>query len=238
VGSGNAPTWIAADADVADAAAKVVMSKSFDNGLICGAEHNLVVDASVDEAFRAALEAAGAAVLDEAEAHRFLAAVVTDDGTGFRPEVMGQAASVVAGFLGIERPHPIEVIVVPAPADLASPITSEKMGAFLSLFPVGSDDEAVALCLALLRKMGTGHTAIVHTADPARATAFATAMPASRILVNSPGAHGVFGLTSGLEPSLTLGCGTFGGNSTTDNVTWRNLINVKRMAAYREPPAV
>jgi len=235
VGSGNAPAWIAADADPSAAAAKVVLSKSFDHGLICGAEHNLVVDATIRDAFVDALETSGAAVLDEAERTRFLAAALTDDGSGFRPQLIGQAAALLAAAVGVQRPYPIKLIIVPCDADLASPLTSEKMGPYLSLFTVDGDKEAIELSLALIHKMGSGHTAIVHTADDARAARFAAVMPASRILVNSPGSHGVFGITTGLEPSLTLGCGTFGGNSTTDNVTWRNLINTKRMAAYREP---
>jgi NADH dehydrogenase FAD-containing subunit/acyl-CoA reductase-like NAD-dependent aldehyde dehydrogenase len=238
VGSGNAPTWIAADADPEDAAAKVVASKSFDNGLICGAEHNLVVDADVRAPFVAALESSGAAVLDADESARFLAAAVTDDGRAYRPEVLGQSAALLADAVGIHRPYPIKLLVVPAEPDFASALTSEKIGPFLSLFTVAGDEAAVDLSQALIRKMGRGHTAIVHTADRERAASFASVMPVSRILVNSPGTQGVFGLTTGLDPSLTLGCGTFGGNSTTDNVTWRNLVNVKRMAEYRDPAAV
>jgi acyl-CoA reductase-like NAD-dependent aldehyde dehydrogenase len=235
VGPGNAPTWIAADAELDAAAAAIVASKSFDNGLICGAEHNLVVQASVVDRFCEALEAAGAAVLDDDETERFLAAAVADDGRSFRPELNGQGAQVVAGLLGIERDHPIRVLVVPCEPDLDHPMTSEKMAPFLSLFTVDDDAAALELCQALIGKMGTGHTAIVHTTDPARGQRFAEVMPASRILVNSPGSQGVCGLTTGLEPALTLGCGTFGGTSTTDNVTWRNLVNVKRLATYQEP---
>lgn len=235
VGPGNAPTWIAADADLEQAAQAVVVSKSFDNGLICGAEHNLVVDATVATAFSAALEAAGAAVLTPEEAARFRTAAVTEDGSGFRPELTGQAASLVAELLQITRSFPIRLLVVPAEPDLADPITSEKMGAFLSSFTVRGDDEALALSAALLTKMGTGHTAIVHTRDEDRAARFAQRMPASRVLINSPGSQGVCGLTTGLTPAFTLGCGTFGGTSTTDNITWTHLINIKRAATFRPP---
>jgi hypothetical protein len=83
--------------------------------------------------------------------------------------------------------------------------------------------------------MGSGHTSIIHSRDPKRLERFSALMPTSRILANSPGAHGVVGVTSGLLPSLTLGCGTFGGNSTTDNVSYHNLINVKRLAHFVQP---
>ncbi len=147
VGPANTPALVCADADVEATAEAVVISKAFDNGLVCGAEHNLVVEASVRDRFMAALERAGAAALGPAEAARFMAAVV-------RPAL-------------IER--------------------------------------------------------------------FVAEMPASRVLVNSPATHGVVGLTTGLNPSLTLGCGTFGGNSTTDNVTYSNLTNIKRLAYYYVP---
>jgi acetaldehyde dehydrogenase/alcohol dehydrogenase len=102
----------------------------------------------------------------------------------------------------------------------------------LSLFTAANDEEALSLCASLLEHAGTGHTAIIHTASSARADRYADAMPASRIIVNSPGAQGCCGMTTGLPPSMTLGCGTLGGNSTTDNVTYRQLLNIKRVAHH------
>src|SRR5690606_24930911 len=127
----------------------------------------------------------------------------------------GQAAETIASFLGISREGGIGLLVVPWEPDLSHPITSEKMSPFLSLFTVDGDDEALALSKALPDKMGTGHTAIIHSTDEGRIARFARTMPASRILVNAGGSTGVSGIASGLPPSLTLGCGTFGGNSTT-----------------------
>src|SRR5262249_35415902 len=92
------------------------------------------------------------------------------------------------------------------------------------------DGEAFAVCQALLANEGAGHTAIIHTADTSRIERFGREMPASRILVNAPGVHGTFGLGTGLELSMTLGCGTFGGTSTTDAVTYKHLVNIKRVA--------
>jgi acyl-CoA reductase-like NAD-dependent aldehyde dehydrogenase len=233
VGPGNAPCWICADADLEQAARAVVMSKSFDNGLICGAEHNLVVDASVRDRFAAALEQANAAVLSPEEIKRFVAAAIDPATQTFRPQMVGQAAQMLVGFAGIERPHPIDLIVVPWSWNgEKTPLAGEKMAPILSLLTVEGVDAGIAMCRKLLGYMGSGHTAIIHSRSQALIDRFATAMPASRILANSPGAHGVVGLTSGLSPSLTLGCGTFGGNSTTDNVSYRNLINVKRLAHF------
>lgn len=235
VGSGNAPAWVAADADLAQAAAAIVASKSFDNGLICGAEHNLVVDRAVRDGLVAALEQAGAAVLDADEGERFLKAALVEGGQGWRPEVFGQAAATLTQVVGITREHQIRLIVFETAPDLGSAVTAEKMSPFLSMFIVDGDDEAIDLSRRLLGKMGAGHTAIVHATSPARVARFGAEVPASRILVNGPGSQGVCGLTSGLKPSLTLGCGTFGGNSTTDNVTFENLRNVKRLAPFVEP---
>jgi acyl-CoA reductase-like NAD-dependent aldehyde dehydrogenase len=236
VGPGNAPCWIAPDADPDQAAQAVVLSKSFDNGLICGAEHNLVVDTEVRTRFIAALERAGAAVLDEAETRRFLAAAIDPGTLQFRGQMVGQSAELLAGFAQIKRSYPVKLIVVPATWNgEKTPLAGEKMEPVLSLFTTAGDDAAITFCQRLLAYMGSGHTAIIHTKDPARIARFAAAMPTSRILANSPGAHGVVGMTSGLIPSLTLGCGTFGGNSTTDNVSYRNLINVKRLAHFLAP---
>ena len=236
VGPGNAPCWVAPDADLATAASSIVMSKSFDNGVICGAEHNLVVDRSVRDDFVAQLESQGAAVLTPHEAEAFLALAVDPATNRFRGETVGQSAATIAGFTGISRPFEIKVIVVPATWDGEDdPLAGEKMTPVLSLFDVSGDDEAIAFSRRLLGFMGSGHTSIVHSADPDRIARFGAAMPTSRILANSPGAHGVFGVTTGLVPSLTLGCGTFGGNSTTDNVSFKNLRNVKRLARSLQP---
>ncbi len=116
-------------------------------------------------------------------------------------------------------------------------MTGEKLTPVLSLFDVGGDDEAIALSKQLLAKQGTGHTAIIHSSDPSRVERFSAEMPVSRIIVNTAGAQGVSGITTGLEPSFTLGCGTFGGNSTTDNVGFRNLQNIKRVAYPTPQPA-
>lgn len=233
VGPGNCPTYLAPDADIDAAARAIVESKPYDNGLICGAEQNLVVDAGVCAAFIAALERHGAAVLSEAEASRFVSRALTPDGRHFDRRIVGQSAQVIAQAAGLKRPYVIKLIVVPSPLDAIerqSALAGEKLAPVLSLFTVQSDDEALALCLRLLAFQGTGHTASIYTRSRQRAERFALQLPASRILVNSPAVQGICGMTTKLAPSFTLGCGTFGGNSTTDNVSYRNLQNVKRLA--------
>jgi acetaldehyde dehydrogenase/alcohol dehydrogenase len=151
---------------------------------------------------------------------------------------VGQSAASIAEFVGISRDYEIRLIVVPGEwSGEDTPMAGEKMTPILSLFTVDGDDGAIDLSRRLLAYMGGGHTAIVHSKDPARVAAFGAAMPTSRILANSPGSQGVVGVTTGLVPSLTLGCGTFGGNSTTDNVTFTHLRNVKRLAQFVPPDA-
>jgi acyl-CoA reductase-like NAD-dependent aldehyde dehydrogenase len=235
VGPGNAPALICADAELETAAASVVASKSFDYGLICGAEHNLVVLDAVYDRFVAALERHGAAVLDAAERGRFLATALDPHHATLREEVVGRSAASAAAVAGIERGYPIRLVVVTSDGvDPDDALSREKMAPILSLFRVPDIAAGLATSRALLEVDGRGHTAIIHTRDDALVQRFAAEMPVSRILVNSPGAHGVVGMTTGLVPSLTLGCGTYGRTSTTDNVTYTHTMNVKRIA-YHTP---
>ena len=105
------------------------------------------------------------------------------------------------------------------------------------MFAVRGEEEGFALCRRILAGQGAGHTAIIHSASIERVDRFGLAMPASRIIVNGPAVQGVSGVTSGLIPSYVLGCGTWGGNSTTDNVSYRNLQNIKRLARFLPPEA-
>jgi acyl-CoA reductase-like NAD-dependent aldehyde dehydrogenase len=231
VGPGNAPAWICADADAGEAARAIVSSKAFDNGLICGAEHNLVVDERVRRRFVEALEQEGAAVLASDEERRFVANAIDVESQSLRSGLIGRSPEVLAAAAGITRPYRIRLLVVPANRmQLDGWHAREKLAPLLSMFTVVSDDEGLNVCRTLLRVEGAGHTAIIHTTDRARVERFAVAMPAGRILVNVPGAQGCCGIATGLDCSMTLGCGTFGGNSTTDNVTYRHLLNIKRIA--------
>jgi acyl-CoA reductase-like NAD-dependent aldehyde dehydrogenase len=233
VGSGNAPTLICSDANLDLAAMSVVMSKSFDNGLICGSEHNLVVVDAIRQAFIAALEQQGAAVLSPDEISGFTAAAIDSTKNRLSGRIVGRSAAEIATKAGVQRPYPIKVIVVPSEGTTANnPLASEKMAPVLSLFTAAEVNAGMDMCQQLLAIDGAGHTAIIHSADPEIIQRFGALMPASRILVNSPGSQGVVGATTGLVPSFTLGCGTFGGTSTTDNVTYTHMLNIKRVAYY------
>jgi acyl-CoA reductase-like NAD-dependent aldehyde dehydrogenase len=231
VGPGNAPCVIASDADIDHAAQSIVKSKSFDNGVICGAEHNLVcVDRNYD-AFVAALERHGAAVLTPEETDQFVAKGLSTGVLGRR--IVAQDPDAIAAHVGVKRSYPIRLIVVPSTeVSEHNPMAREKTAPVLSLFRVAEDAAALAVSEQLLAIDGTGHTAMIHTKSKKLANEFASRMRASRILVNSPGTQGIMGACTGLTPSFTLGCGTYGGTSTTDNVSFQHLVNVKRIAWY------
>jgi acetaldehyde dehydrogenase / alcohol dehydrogenase len=231
VGAGNAPAWVCADADVEAAAQMVVASKAFDHGIICGSENNLVVDRPVRDSFIAALRGVGAAVLGATDADRVARTAFDDRDGRLRRTVLGQAATSIAAQAGIEVPAGTRLLVAPVPRDtVPGPWGKEKLAPLLSLFAADGEDDGLRLCQQILGNGGRGHTAIIHTRGLRLQMSFAQQMPASRILVNGPGSQGCIGLGNGLTPSLTLGCGTYGRTSTTDNVTYTNLLNIKRVA--------
>jgi acyl-CoA reductase-like NAD-dependent aldehyde dehydrogenase len=233
VGPGNAPALITSDADLAHVAQSVVMSKSFDNGLICGAENHLVIEASARTELVSELMDHGAAILDEAESERFKDAAVSPDTCRFLPPIVGTDAATLAELAHIERPYPIRLLVVPTESlSTTNYLAAEKLAPVVSLFTVPDAEAGLKVCRTLLEIDGTGHTAIIHSQNVRFIRRFTAAIDVSRILVNSPGTHGVIGLTSGLTPSMTLGSGTWGGNTTTNNVTYRDLLNIKRVAYY------
>ncbi len=229
VGSGNAPVLICADADLPATAEIIVGSKSFDNGIICGSENNLVIDASVRQRFIELLAANGAAVLNPDEAHRFRSQIFTPDGY-LRREMMGKSAAFLAQAASLERAADFRLIVVPASMEeLTGAYGREKLAPILSLFTVKDWSAGLSLCQQILTNQGRGHTAIIHTQSPDWAEKFGMKIPASRILINSPGSQGCIGMGNDLMPSFTLGCGTFGGTSTTDNISYTHLLNIKRL---------
>ncbi|MDE0960279.1 MAG: aldehyde dehydrogenase family protein [Planctomycetota bacterium] len=234
VGSGNTPVLVCDDVRLKRCAEQIVLSKSFDNGLICGAEHNLIVFDSIYDDFVQVLEESGAAVLSEKESNQLLKTLYSPTGQ-IRRHLVGQAASDIAREAGIERKSQISLIVVPVnQIKKENPLCREKMAPVLSLFRCINQEEGMDFCERILEIDGAGHSAAIHSASKETMDEFARRMPVGRILANTPAAHGVVGITTGLVPSLTLGCGTFGGTSTTDNVTYTHLMNIKRLAEGRE----
>ncbi len=236
VGPGNAPAVIGPDANVEDAVSKIIWSKTFDNGLICGSEHNLVVPESMRDEVATELERQGAAILTDEEKEHFMGHSIYEKTNVFDKKLVGQSAQDIMANLGMERDGEVELIVIPADeVSEENPLSKEKLLPLISLYTVADEDEALDVAEQLLTLDGTGHTASIHSNDDDLIERYGERMPASRIIVNAPSSSGVTGLTTGLVPSLTLGCGTYGGTSTCDNVTYTHLQNVKRIAREREP---
>jgi acyl-CoA reductase-like NAD-dependent aldehyde dehydrogenase len=233
VGPGNAPALVCADADLPSTLRKILLSKTFDNGVLCGSENNLVVVDAIYDAFVVEAERQGVAVLSPEEAAALSAHLINPATNRIRGDIVGRPASSIVQIGGIRRTFPIKLVIVPSSdTGPGNPYAHEKLAPLLSLFRVADEEAGIIACKRLLAVAGAGHTASIHTSDEATISRFAEQIPASRILVNSPASHGIIGMTTGLIPSATLGCGTYGGTSTTDNVTYTHVLNIKRLARY------
>jgi len=232
VGAGGCPVYVAKDADIDQAMSDTVLSKNFDHGVVCASEQNLIFDdASVAEKALAKLKNLKVYICNADEKSKleklyFDHYVVSGD-------VVGQPAAKIAKMAGFEVPSDTAVLLVGPLKGLQDeePMCREKLSPTLGYYIVNGKDAAIDLCANLLKKGGAGHTAGIHSANDATCQEFAERVDANRITFNSPTSHGAIGgLFNVMIPSLTLGCGSQGNNITTDNVSFRNLINIKRAA--------
>jgi len=231
VGAGNAPVLICGDADISKATQNVITGKSFDNGVICGSENNLIVVAGIYDEFVKQLQNNGAMILTADEKARLTPHFIDPESGTLKKDVIGRSARVIADKAGIRPGKETRVIIVPLrPEEVNGPYAHEKLAPVLSLFKVKDEEEGLQLCKQILKNQGLGHTAAIYTRNRDMITHFGQEIEASRILVNVPASFGCVGIGSGLIPSFTLGCGTFGGTSTTDNVTYTHLLNIKRLS--------
>lgn len=231
VGPGNAPAYVAADADVAAAARAIVEGKAFDNGIICGSEQHIVADRSIAARLLEELRQAGAVTLDADESDRLLQTAFDSVSGGLKPRWSGRSAMEIAAAAHINRRGPFRLLVFAASVgNLPAGARRERLAPITAFHTVRDAAEGIETCRALLAEGGAGHTAALHTKSDELIARFATALPVSRLLVNSPAALACVGIGNGLAPSFMLGCGTFGRTSTTDNVTYLNLLNIKRIA--------
>ena len=236
VGPGNAPAYIERSADVVKAARDIVTGKTFDNGLLCSSENSVVVDAPVAEEAKRELVKNGAYFMTSAEAEALARLLVTPQRLP-NPALVGRPATYIAQQAGISVPPETRVLI----AELKGvgrdyPLSIEKLCPVLSFYIVADWQEGCERCKEILRYGGMGHTMSVHSRNDDVILQFGLKKPAFRIVVNSPSTLGSIGLTTGLDPSMTLGCGGWGGNITSDNISPRHLLNVKRLA-YEVMPA-
>ena len=235
VGPGNAPCYVESSADIAKAADDIVAGKTFDHGVLCSSPNAVVVDRAVAPALRAAMVHGGAHFLSGADADR-LAKVLVGPERLPNPALVGRSAVYIARHAGVSVPdHTRALVVELAGVGRDYPLSIEKLCPVLAYYEVADWREGCERCTQILRYGGLGHTMSIHSQNDAVILEFGLRKPAFRICVNTATTHGSIGLTTGLDPAMTLGCGGFGGNITSDNITPRHLLNVKRVAYELRP---
>ena len=236
VGPGNAPAYIERTADVPKAVRDIVTGKTFDNGLLCSSENSVVVDAPLVEQVKREFVANGAHFLSPPEIEILGKALVTPQRLP-NPAFVGKTAAYIAQQVGITVAPGTRVLI----AELSGvgrdyPLSIEKLCPVLSFYVVSDWKEGCERCQQILRYGGMGHTMSIHSRNDDVILQFGLKKPAFRIVVNTPTTLGSIGLTTSLDPSMTLGCGGWGGNITSDNISPRHLLNIKRLA-YETSPA-
>ena len=235
VGPGNAPCYIESSADVRKAANDILIGKSFDAGVLCSSPNSVVVDQAIEAETRRQFLDQGGYFLSPAEAETLAKQLVTPQRLP-NPAFVGKSATFIAQKVGITVPANTRALI----AELKGvgrdyPLSFEKLCPVLSYYIVKDWREGCERCKEILRYGGMGHTMSIHSQNDAVILEFGLHKPAYRICVNTPTTHGSIGLTTGLDPAMTLGCGGFGGNITSDNISPRHLINVKRVAYELRP---
>ena len=235
VGPGNVPVCIERTADVPKAVQDILTGKCFDNGTICASEQAVVCDAPIQQAVREQFKAQGAHFLSATEADQ-LARVVATPQRSLNPGIVGKSVDVIAKMAGLNVPTGTRCLL----ADVAGvgrehPLSMEKLSPILAFYVGDGLAACVKLSQQILSYGGMGHTAGIHTRSREAAVQFGADMPASRITVNTPTTHGAIGFSTALPPSMTLGCGSWGGNVTSDNVGPLHLMDIKRVAFETRP---
>lgn len=236
VGPGNVPAFVERSADLARAAEFIIAGKSFDNGTICASEQAVVAESCIAKELSAQLVRHGAHFLEPVEVEK-VSSVVMLPNHGVNPKVVGKDPAFIAKLAGISVPAHAKVLIAPlAGVGPQWPLSYEKLSTVLAFYEVKDWHEGCERCIQLLEQGGVGHSLAIHSQDEKIIEEFALKKPIFRILVNTPAALGGVGATTGLSPSFTLGCGTWGGSSVSENVTPLHLINTKRVAWHAGMP--
>ena len=237
VGPGNAPCYIEQSADLPKAAHDIVLGKTFDNGVLCSSPNSVVVDESISEEARRQFQAQGSYFMNEQEIEALAKSLISPQRLP-NPALVGRSAAVIAEKVGIAVPNGTRALIAPLKGvGRDYPLSIEKLCPVLSWYVVKDWREGCERCIQILRYGGMGHTMSIHSQNEDVILQFGLKKPAFRICVNTPTTHGSIGLTTGLDPAMTLGCGGPGGNITSDNISPRHLLNLKRLA-YEIRPAV
>jgi sulfoacetaldehyde dehydrogenase len=228
VGQGNVVSIVDTSADLADAAAKIARSKTFDNATSCSSENSVVILAPVYDAMLEALAKEGGALLDAAQKAKLQA--VMFPGGKLSPATTAQSAEKIAGLAGISAKGKF-LMVEETGTGPAHPFSGEKLAPVLAVYRAKDFDEAFDITRRIYDYQGKGHSVSLHTKDDAQATRLGLEMPVARVIVNQAHCIATGGsFDNGLPFSLSMGCGTWGGNSFSDNMHWRHFLNITRIA--------
>lgn len=235
VGPGNVPAYIEKTAKVKRAVNDLIVSKTFDNGMICASEQAVIVDKEVYASVKAEFEAHQVYVVKAKELQKLEDAVMNEGKYAVNPAIVGHSAMEIAKLAGINVPEGTKLLIAELDGVGADyPLSREKLSPVLAMIKANNTEDAFEKCEAMLDLGGLGHTAVIHTENEDLQLAFGLRMKACRILVNTPSAEGGIGnIYNEMIPSLTLGCGSYGKNSVSRNVSAVNLINVKTVAKRR-----
>lgn len=236
VGAGNVPVLLDDSADVEEAVASIVDGKSFDFGTVCSSEQTLVAHRNHRDRIWAALQANGAHRCDEAQS-KLLAARLFTETFRIHPDCVGQSPQKIAQMSGFQVPQSTRILALEIDGvGREHPLSAEKLSPVLSVYFVDSFKAAVDACVGILNFGGRGHTCVIYSKNEENIREYGRRAPAFRVLVNTSAPQGSTGITTGIEPSMTLGCGAIAGNSTGDNIGPTHLFHVKRIARYMRSP--
>jgi acetaldehyde dehydrogenase (acetylating) len=236
VGPGNAPCYIEGSADTQKAVSDILLGKTFDNGLLCSSPNSVVVDAAIAEEVKRQFVSQGAYFLKGPEIDAVAKVLISPQRLP-NPALVGRPAALIAEKAGVSVPAGTRVLIAPLEGvGRDFPLSIEKLSPVLSFYVVRDWHDGCERCKEILRYGGMGHTMSIHSRNDQIILEFGLKKPAFRIVVNTPTTHGSIGLTTGLDPAMTLGCGGWGGNITSDNISPKHLLNVKRLA-YELTPA-
>ena len=243
VGAGNGPAYIHHSADVTQAISCIARSKTFDYGTVCASEQSIIVEKTMEEQVRSEGKRQGFYFMDTREAG-LLAGLLFRPTGALNPDIVGKSAEKLAEMAGFSVPMGTKILVArEQEAGPTRPYSMEKLCPVLAFFVMDSEDAVLRKAIEVLKHEGSGHTFSIHATDRKVIRKFALQIPVSRFLVNTPGALGGIGESTGLFPALTLGCGAVGGSSTSNNISPLDLINIRRVAwdsaeQPRQPKAV
>ncbi|MCC4421668.1 bifunctional acetaldehyde-CoA/alcohol dehydrogenase [Limosilactobacillus reuteri] len=236
VGPGNGPAYIEKTANIERSVYDIVLSKTFDNGMICATENSVVVDEEIYDKVKEEFQKWNCYFLKPNEIDKFTEGFIDPKRHQVRGPIAGRSANAIADMCGIKVPENTKVIIAEYEGvGDKYPLSAEKLSPVLTMYKATSHENAFDICAQLLHYGGEGHTAAIHTLDDDLATKYGLEMRASRIIVNSPsGIGGIGNIYNNMTPSLTLGTGSYGGNSISHNVTDWDLLNIKTIAKRRE----